>query len=131
MRALETAVGFCLQGTDILAFDIDDCRDKETGALHPWAQALVERADSYTEVTPSGTGLRIIGHGSGPPLHRKLPVDDGVSCELYRKTTRYITVSGQQFGTAERLANLDALMDETLRELDKAKPGYAGGRRPP
>ena len=78
-------IGFCLQGTDIIAFDIDDCRDKETGALHPWARQLLERANSYAEVTPSGTGIRIIGHGSGPETQRKLPVHGGVSCELYRK----------------------------------------------
>ena len=32
-------------------------------------------------------------------------------------------MTGQQFGAAAALANLDALMDETVRELDKAKPG--------
>ena len=58
-------VGFCLQGTDIVAFDIDGCRDKETGALHPWARKLVERAGSYCEVTPSGRGLRSSGAGAG------------------------------------------------------------------
>jgi hypothetical protein len=54
-------VGICLHGSNFSAFDIDDCRNPETGEIHPWATALVERAGSYTEVTPSGTGLRIIG----------------------------------------------------------------------
>ena len=37
-------IGFCLQGTEIVAFDIDDCRDPSTQAIHPWAQQLIERA---------------------------------------------------------------------------------------
>ena len=50
-------IGFVLTGTPFAAFDIDDCRDAETGKIDPWALALVERADSYTEITVSGTGL--------------------------------------------------------------------------
>ncbi len=46
-------IGFVLTDTEIAAFDIDDCRDLATGTIHPWAQQLVERAGSYTEITPS------------------------------------------------------------------------------
>ena len=49
--------------TWIAAFDLDDCRDPKTGALAPWAQDLIEESQSYVEITPSGTGLRIIGYG--------------------------------------------------------------------
>jgi primase-polymerase (primpol)-like protein len=45
----------------LIALDLDDCRDPRSGALAPWAIALVEEADSYTEITPSGAGLRILG----------------------------------------------------------------------
>ncbi|CCQ72418.1 hypothetical protein [Magnetospira sp. QH-2] len=33
-------LGFVLTGTDFVAFDLDDCRDPETGALDDWAQEL-------------------------------------------------------------------------------------------
>jgi len=34
--------------------------------------AIVERAASYTEMTPSGTGLRVIGTSAGlAKVHRK------------------------------------------------------------
>ena len=42
-------VGFVLTDSEIAAFDLDDCRDPETGALDPWAQALIDKAGSYTE----------------------------------------------------------------------------------
>src|SRR5262245_4100878 len=37
--------------SDIGAIDSDDCRNKATGVLHPWAAALVNRARTYCEVT--------------------------------------------------------------------------------
>ena len=125
VTAAKTAdgIGFVLTETDFAAFDIDNCRDAQTGVIHPWASALIERASSYTEITPSGTGVRIIGWGNGPkPPRTKLPVGDGVTCEFYRKATRYITMTGNQIGDAP-LVNIDAVMDATLVELERERPG--------
>lgn len=113
-------IGFVLTDSDIAAFDIDKCRNPKTGALDPWAKALVEKAGSYAEITPSKTGVRIIGHGLGPKVHRKLAVHGKVSCELYRGATRYITVTGDASHDAA-LANIDEHIDAVLAELDKKK----------
>lgn len=83
-------IGFCLLNSEIAAFDIDHCRDPQTGAIDPWAASLVERVASYTEITVSGTGLRIIGTGNRPRLQRKFQVTNGVSVEVYRNTERYL-----------------------------------------
>ena len=103
-------IGFALLNSGIAAFDIDDCRDPDTGVVHPWAQALVDAAGSYAEITPSGTGLRILGYGQAAEVHRKLPARDGVTCELYRQATRYITVSGNVYRDAP-LVNIDEHID--------------------
>jgi primase-polymerase (primpol)-like protein len=87
-------IGFCLLDGNIAAFDIDHCRDPITGDIDPWAADLVGRTGSYAEITVSGTGLRIIGYGDGPRLQRKLPVNNGVSLEAYRRTERYIVITG-------------------------------------
>ena len=58
-------IGFNLLGTDIAAFDLDKCRDRTSGAIAPEAMAIVNRTQSYTEITPSGTGLRVIGTAAG------------------------------------------------------------------
>jgi RecA-family ATPase len=113
-------VGYMLMDDTVAAFDIDNCRDPTTGAIHPWAQKLIDKSNSYVEITPSGNGLRIIGLGNGPHLHRKLPVSDGVSCELYRQSKRYVTVTGNVLHDRP-LAFIDALLDDTLAELE-AKP---------
>jgi primase-polymerase (primpol)-like protein len=82
-------IGFCLLGIDIGAFDLDKCRDPITGAIAPEAMAIVERAGSYTEITVSGTGLRVVGIGTGKPLQvkQKLP-GCGVEVESYRNSWR-------------------------------------------
>jgi hypothetical protein len=113
-------IGFCL-GDDIAAFDIDKCRDPATGAIDPWAASLVDRVGSYTEITVSGTGLRIIGFGVGPKLHRKLPATDGVSLEAYRRAERYIVITGNPLPGSKGITNIDEHLDTTVAELDAAK----------
>jgi putative DNA primase/helicase len=59
LRALHTnatynGLGFMLMGAEVAAFDLDNCRNPKTGEVHPWAQKLVEKCNSYTEITPSG-----------------------------------------------------------------------------
>ncbi len=64
-------IGFNLSGTNIAAFDIDKCRDPASGKIAPEAIAIVDSSASYTEITVSGTGLRVIGYGYGEKVHRK------------------------------------------------------------
>ena len=47
-------------GTRYFGVDLDGCRDATTGAIASWAQEIIERLDSYTEVSPSGTGVHIL-----------------------------------------------------------------------
>src|SRR6516164_4603875 len=105
------------------AADLDDCRDPGTGVLAPWAQQLLEKCGSYAEVTPSGTGIRIIGIANGDTLHRKLPAPDGGSVEVYRNNcARYICVTGNALTpTVQRLGNIDALLDQIVVDFDKKK----------
>jgi Protein of unknown function (DUF3631) len=117
-------VGFVLTGSNIAAFDVDHCRDAVTGSIHPWAQDLVRRCGSYAEVTPSGSGIRILGTASGPPLHRKfnVPGADGLSVEIYRNAERYITVTGLQIdGAIRQMAGIDVPADAVVFDLDGAK----------
>jgi hypothetical protein len=43
----------------LAGIDLDTCRDPKTGALEPWALEVIERFASYTEVSPSKTGVKI------------------------------------------------------------------------
>jgi hypothetical protein len=129
-------IGICLYNSELAAFDLDDCRDPRTGTIEPAAQRLIKRARSYVEITPSGTGLRIVVIGRGPKIHRKqtVPGANGMTIETYRRAERFIAVTGNALpeATAE-LAEADALMDEVVAKLDeankKAKSKSTKGRR--
>ena len=132
MRAYEAGRGdgivICLFGSNLIAFDLDDCRNATTGEIEPAARDLIARAGSYVEITPSGTGLRIIGKGNGAKVHRKqaVPGANGMTVEAYRNCERFISVTGDALpeATAE-LADNDALLDQVVAELDAVKAKQA------
>ncbi len=43
----------------IAGVDLDSCRNPETGEIAPWAVEIIKRFDTYTEVSPSGTGVKL------------------------------------------------------------------------
>jgi putative DNA primase/helicase len=116
-------IGFALSGSDYSALDLDDSRIAASGVLVPWAAEQIRLSGSYAEVTPSDEGTRVIGRASGAPLHKKysVPGNGALSCELYRRADRYITITGRQIGSATELANIDAQIDALHAELDGAK----------
>jgi len=80
-----SGVGFVLTPPWI-GFDLDHC--VEQGQIQPWAQKFVELISSYTEISPSGTGIRIFAKGTLPFEGRK-----NGKIEAYQQG-RYLTVTG-------------------------------------
>ena len=115
-------IGYVLTDGEIAAEDLDDCRNPDSGKLTPWAQDLVDEArrlGAYVETTVSGAGLRIIGTAvNGADYNTRLPIDDGGKVELYRRATRYITISGLQHGRCKKLPNIDAMLDATYKRFN-------------
>jgi putative DNA primase/helicase len=65
-------LGYVLADDDpYTGIDLDRCIDLATGAVAPWAQAYRDALASYTEITPSGTGLHILVEGSLPLRGRR------------------------------------------------------------
>lgn len=86
---------FAEDGT-VAGIDLDDCRDPETGDLDPWAADLTDDVPTYTEVSPSGTGLHLIGLGFVPDGgHRGDVPDTPGHIEMY-DSGRYFTVTGDR-----------------------------------
>ena len=60
-------LGFVFSNDDRIAgVDLDNVRDPDTGKIEPWAQDVIDALDSYTEVSPSGTGVHILQFGTLP-----------------------------------------------------------------
>jgi hypothetical protein len=78
--------------------DLDDALDTE-GGVKPWAIGIVERfGDTYMEVSPSGTGIKIWARGALPANLPGVKVGDG-QIEMYDHA-RYFTVTGRIFRKA-------------------------------
>lgn len=106
-------LGFVLNETPVACVDLDDCRDPMTGDLTEPAQSIVDLLQSYTEVSPSGTGVKIFVIGDLPSGHRTQNLEGTV--EIFT-TGRYVTVTGQQYGDISEIAHRPAELLEVWRE---------------
>lgn len=81
----------------IVGIDLDSCRDPQTGTIDPWAQEVIDEVKSYTENSPSSTGIRIVARGRIPGDRRRkgrFEIYDGKTKEG-KPGGRYLTVTGQ------------------------------------
>jgi len=114
-------LGFVLGKEDDKAFvgvDIDHCRNPETGEFDDGILETVHGLGSYAEISPSGTGVHIIGYGEKPPGagSRKGPI------EIYEKD-RYFTVSGQHIdGTPTDICAFNPAEFAAVCEMVTAPP---------
>lgn len=89
-RSRMDGVGYVLSDDDDLTgYDLDDCRNPDTGEVEPWAQEIIDLAETYCEVSPSETGLRLIGEGKIEAAIKR----DPASVEIYPRQ-RYLTITG-------------------------------------
>jgi putative DNA primase/helicase len=100
-------VGVMTDGTWI-GFDLDGCRNPESGEIASWARRVVEALGTYTEITPSGMGVRAYALGTLPDGARRFSMaasagfGDKVGIEAY-SGQRYFTVTGNRIGDASSL----------------------------
>jgi putative DNA primase/helicase len=122
-------VGIVFTGDGIVGIDLDDCIEpiNDTDFTpHPYTKYLLNLADSYTEVTPSGTGLHIIGTATIPrSVKAKL---NGIGVEIYDRA-RYFTVTHWHVESqSEHIADVqhivDTIMDD-IAESEKPSPDVA------
>jgi len=92
------------------------------------AETIVERCDSWTEVSPSGTGLHVFVRGTVPKAIK------GPQIEVY-STDRYIAMTGHRWpetpdDVRDAQSYLDALYATAHRDDLRHRP-YMGPKTPP
>ena len=128
----------------IVGIDLDKCRDSDTGEIKEWAQTIIDKVDSYTEVSASGTGVHILASGELPPGGNRKD-----SLEMYDSERYFATTGAHVEGTPteiqKRQDEIEAVHREFIRdgvspdgqttltggtEIESSeKRGDAGGRR--
>lgn len=94
-------IGFVFTLDDpFTGIDLDGCRHPETGVIADWAWRWIRAIDSYTEVSPSGTGVKIFTtvenqyhNGMKQELDVERVSDKTPAVEIY-STGRYFAVTG-------------------------------------
>ena len=86
-------IGFVVtKTTGIVAWDLNYCRNPYTRVIESWAIDIIRRLNSYTEVTPSGKGIRILTISElwyGKKISKRSRVYD---------RDHYVTVTGCHLG---------------------------------
>lgn len=113
-------LGFVFRaGGGLVGIDLDGCRDPQSGAVADWARQAIAALDTYAEVSPSGTGVKLWVRAKSPlDRGRKVQIDatatggKQAAVEVY-DGGRFFAVTGWKLtGPAEpqeRQAALDAL----------------------
>ena len=119
-------VGFVfVAGGGLCGVDLDDSIDAATGQLKPWARRIVDQLNSYTEVSPSGTGVKVFLRAAKPGTRCRKAYEGG-EIEMY-DAGRFFTVTTRRLDDVsgdveQRQAELDALYAEMFEESKPVPP---------
>lgn len=111
-----------------IGIDLDGCRDPESGKIELWAREVIERFKTYTELSPSGSGVKLFGVAKSRWMHRnnvKLPLpavggkDPGV--EVY-DSKRFFCITGKQLRGYAELASVDEPLEWLASKFEMLHP---------
>jgi hypothetical protein len=111
-KRLPDGIGFMFEAP-FTGIDLDHC--VQNGKINDFAMDIIRKLDSYTEYSPSGTGVHIICKGALPaPI--KTP-----TLEVYQ-TGRYFTVTGNRISRHSLLRQIDDFSFLYPAGYNKSKP---------
>jgi primase-polymerase (primpol)-like protein len=122
-----------LPDDNLCFFDLDGCIS-EDGVINPEAVDVLKAMDTYTETSPSGSGLRVIACGHRPERNGqiaalgngKVEIFDG-SCKDGKPGGKFLTITGHcrlEFPTTiqSRQGVIDTLYWRLFARAVEAKP---------
>lgn len=109
-------------GKALYAVDLDGCRDPKSGEIASHARSIVEAFGSYTEISPSGTGLKIFFIAEAGHKGRAFSPATGREVKLMA-AGQYSTVTGLQTDASGNDPNLVSLVGHRtpIREVANSK----------
>lgn len=107
-----------LEDDGLIGIDLDNCRDSDTGKISKEYLFWIKQLDSYTEVSPSGTGIKIWVKGSVPDSFFLTSNETGFrilnfaggEIEIYRRG-QYFTVTTQVMPGFDTIRNSQNELD--------------------
>jgi len=123
-------IGFMFSNNDpYTGVDLDKCINTETSEIEPWAQEIISQLNSYTEFSPSGTGVHILVRGELPEGGRRK-----AQIEMY-SSARYFTVTGNHLNGSptaieDRDGELKAFHAKVFEKPEKKTEKEQGSHEP-
>ena len=117
-------VGVALAAAGLLGVDLDDCRDPETGEIEPWALEVVAAVGSYAEVSPSGTGVKVLAVARKPGPRCRAGAVEVYDAGRYFTLTGY-TLPGSPADPRPAQAAVDALYARLFPDPPPSDPAPA------
>lgn len=111
---------------DVYAVDLDHCIDPETGLIDQWARDLLDRMNSYSEISPSGTGIHVFLRGMLPEGSKNTndQMKDKNRVEVF-VNKHHITITGNQLksypATIEDRSEIIAAIYNEVLEVKASK----------
>jgi len=100
------------------AIDIDNCIDSETGKQSKLAKEIIDFCGSYTEISPSGKGLRIIFKTDSKIDKSKYYINNsklGLEIYISENTNKYVTITGNVLYQNDiKKINIQHLLDKFM-----------------
>lgn len=113
-------IGFVFNADDpFTGIDLDNCIDGSTGEVKTWARPILAQLDSYSEISPSGKGVKVFVRASKSGARCKTGYEDG-AIEMYDRD-RFFTVTGMRrpdrpADVEERQAAIEAIYASVFGE---------------
>jgi hypothetical protein len=128
-------VGFVFSEEDeFTGIDLDKCIDPDTGEIAAWALSILQQLNSYSERSPSGTGIKVFIRGrlprdeQGKCRHKRtgLGQDGAGAVEMY-DCLRFFTVTGKRLEEYSAAAEarqevLESIHAELFAKKERKEP---------
>lgn len=108
---------------DIYGIDLDHCRNKETGEIDQWAKDVLNKLNSYSEISPSGEGIHIFVRGMLPEGTKNTNdrMKDKNRIEVF-VDKHHITVTGNRLREyPEGIEDRSSIIEEIYNEVMEVK----------
>jgi primase-polymerase (primpol)-like protein len=115
-------IGFDFTSDDpYTGVDLDDCI-RDDGTIAPVAAAIIAEANTYTEISPSGKGVKMWFRGRIPESVTSTPIGEGVHTEMYF-AGRFFTVTGRRLpGTPATIGDAQSFLTNLFERVKPPAP---------
>ncbi len=130
-------IGFCFRTDDnLFGVDLDSCYQEEEGYFYDWALRILDAFDTYAEMSPSGTGVKLFGIGRHQARGCSMPMGPAIAGQKRQAVEvygwgRYFAFTGQKLsGFPSQLHECQGALDGLVAKINDAKHPVVSAPRP-